>query len=77
MKDHRRMVIDTAKKMKTGIYMVFFLCVSTDPADDEPAVSARWLMDHFQETHRVPVYVEDFCLNILTNRIPILEKAVA
>lgn len=50
-------------------YSVFRTYAAQDPKDDDPDTTARWLTEHFMDTGRVPEYVLDWLIDLLSGRV--------
>ncbi len=73
-KDHRRLICDTSALMQTTYFTVFFCALAHDvPKDEHDALAdaAQEQLDRFVETNRTNEEIENFCLNVLTGRLPI------
>jgi hypothetical protein len=73
------MMFDTRRVMKaTSYHTVLFCSLAYKLTDDgeirEAEVQASNLLDKFTETNIVPDYIEEFCIGVLTGRIPIFDK---
>lgn len=76
MKDHRRLIKDTAALMRATYHDVFHIALAYQGEGDVKSLekSAQWLLDKFVDTNIVPDYVEAFCLGVLTGRVPVVDK---
>ncbi len=78
-RDDRKLLFDTRRLMQaTSYHTVIFVALAykmTDKVEIEEAnQEAGVLHEKFNETGRVPEYVESFCLDVMNGKIPIMNK---
>jgi len=74
MKDHARLMSDTAHFMQCTYYTVIFCALAHNvPRSEQKACSdeAEVQLEQFIETNRLTEQVADFCLDVLTGKVPI------
>lgn len=67
---HKRMVMDTAEILNTTEEGVFILALRKQRGMETPQID-DWAINsyhRYEETGKAPIYVSDFCLDVLRTR---------